>query len=107
MEKRHRPAALIFSIVGAGIGLTLFLPQVWIALNLASTSPLKNAVLLLNWAPSAFLEWYAKAFKNGNTDQMLGPWLLVFPLYWIILGSVVGLGCYWLARLRSDTDGKA
>lgn len=70
----------------------LFVPQAVVALNLHGDSPLKTLVLALNWPPIAFLDWYACAFKNGNTDQMLGPWLLVVPAYWAVVGFAVGLG---------------
>jgi hypothetical protein len=100
MEQRHRFTALIFSVVGACIGLGLMGLQLWMAVTLPPSSLVKRTVLALNWPPIAFLEWYAKAFKNGNSDQMLGPWLLIFPLYWIIIGSAVGLGCYFLMPRR-------
>jgi hypothetical protein len=103
MEQQRRFTALIFSVVGACIGLALMGLQLLLAMTLSNDSPLKKTFLVLNWPPLAFVDWYARAFKNGNTDQMLGPWLLVFPLYWIIVGSAVGLGFYFLMPRRKKS----
>jgi hypothetical protein len=100
MKQRRRSTALVFSVVGACIGLALMGLQLWVALNVAWNAPLKQVVLVLNAPPIAFQEWCAKAFKHGNGDQMLGYWLLVFPFYWLVLGSIAGLLCCLIVQYR-------
>lgn len=51
----------------------------------------------LNSPVFGFLEWYAKNFEGGNTDHMLGGWLLLFPLYWIISSIGIGFLFYGIA----------
>lgn len=95
--------AFAYAGVGAFVAILLFAVQVPIGLYLPPSSPLKRVVLWLNWLPTAFLECCAQLFKNGNTDQMLGPWLWVFPLYWILLGSLCGIACHRLRRRKHRT----
>jgi hypothetical protein len=57
---------------------------------------------IMNYPHITFLDLYAKFFKGGNTDQMLGPWLfLSFPLYWVVSSIGVGIVFYVIADFLS------
>ena len=99
-----RPAMKMMRCIAIGVGVALvaLALQVPIALYLPSSSPAKRVVLGMNWPAIAFLDWYARTFKNGNTDQMLGPWLLLIPGYWVVLGAVTGTAYGWLRSRKLD-----
>ena len=54
----------------------------------------------IHWPEGAFLEWLVDRLSPHNRDQGVLYWLVVHPLYWAIIGALVGLGCSWFARFR-------
>lgn len=83
--------------VGATVGFAFLLGSWGLALG---SSSCRQVTIALNYPVILFLDWYADTFENGNTDHMLGPWLLLFPAFWILVGATGGtLGYFLCSRL--------
>jgi hypothetical protein len=83
--------------VGGLSGLLVMVIQVL----LPPQSYIKRVLTNLNWPVDRAIDWYARAFHGGNTDQVIPQGAVMWGIYWVALGVVLGFGVniIWL-RLR-------
>jgi hypothetical protein len=85
---------LIFAAGGALLGVVAMVLQ----LLLGSESPVKRFLAFSEWPWDHTITWYARVFRNGNTDQAIPEALVLWGIYWITLGAALGLAGYGVWR---------
>ena len=83
-------------VVGAGVLLSIL--AMVSQLTLGAQSRIKQLLTWLNWPVNHAIAWYARAFHNGNTDQLIPQGMALWGIYWFLLGTAVALGGYGVWR---------
>ena len=76
-------------VCGAGLGTTCLIAEI-----LFRASPLGQFLRYFDLPWAAPLEWYIKHIGNGNTDQYMLHFLVLFFAYWPMLGAGIGYVAY-------------
>jgi hypothetical protein len=82
---------------GAIIGFAAFLTQFALAYPLPSLQP----VLALLNAPVGIM---LQRLTNRSSEHLLGPWLLAYPIYWILLGVAGSVAWIFVKAAVNDVS---
>jgi hypothetical protein len=100
INKLSRDPSLFGALGGI---LTALLYVVLFVGSLVSDGVIKALCYYVHIPLGLFIDWCAVTFKGGNTDQMLGVWPLLLPLYWIVTSAGVGIIFYTIAVFRNSS----
>jgi len=84
--------------MGVGVLLSVILMALQWVLKVPPESPIKRVFMVLNWPATYPIDWIARTFYNGNTDQLIPQFVLLWCIYWLMLGCALGLAGYKIWR---------
>lgn len=85
-------------VIFIGVGVLSGIIALVLQVMLTPESHVKRVLTQLNWPVDRTITWYAHMFHNGNTDQLIPQGVLLWGLYWLIIGAVLGLIGYGIWR---------
>jgi len=94
----RKATSMVQVLVSMGVGVFLSLMIMVLQLVLSAQSPIRRVLMGLNWPVDHAISWFAQAFCNGNMDQLISQGMLLWCIYWLMLGSALGLAGYKIWR---------
>ena len=98
----QKAASIVGLLVFIGVGMLLSVTAMVSQLVLSPQSHVKRVLTYLNWPVDRAVMWYAHAFHNGNTDQLIPQAMVLWAIYWLMLGGCPGFGRLWSLAILED-----
>jgi len=101
-----RPVSILSLVVSIGVGMLFGIIAMILQLVLKPGSHVKQLLANLNWPVDHMITWYARVFHNGNTDQLILQATLLWGVYWLAIGTVLGLTGYGIWQFFGKRSGQ-
>lgn len=94
----QKATSVIHVLLSVGVGVLLSVVLMALQWALSPQSPIKRVFTVLNWPVTYPIDSIARTFCNGNTDQLIPQFVLLWCIYWLMLGCALGLAGYKMWR---------
>ena len=101
-----RPVSILSLVVSIGVGILFGIIVVVLQLTLPIGPDAKRILAHFNWPVNITMDWWAHTFYNGNTDQLIPQFMVLWSVYWLAIGTVLGLIGYGIWQFFGKRSGQ-